>query len=176
MKNLLLIILYTYFLAIAGGITDAQSLSRANATGRIFAEVISVYSATETSQMNFGRFSPGPQGGEIILTPGNTISVQGSIYKGIGSHNAASFYLTGDVDAAYSISLPIDPVVLIHSSDSKTMVIERWISIPSPGVGIGMLREGAQVVYVGATLKVGTLYDNPVGIYTGSYTITFDFN
>jgi hypothetical protein len=31
-------------------------------------------------------------------------------------------------------------------------------------------------VYVGATLDVGTLNDNPVGIYTGSYTITFDFN
>jgi len=29
---------------------------------------------------------------------------------------------------------------------------------------------------VGATLKVGTLTDNPAGIYTGTYTITFDFN
>jgi len=39
-----------------------------------------------------------------------------------------------------------------------------------------MLENGAQTVYVGATLKVGSLIDNPVGIYTGTYTITFDFN
>jgi hypothetical protein len=39
-----------------------------------------------------------------------------------------------------------------------------------------MLQNGFQIVYVGATLKVGTLIDNPVGIYTGVYTITFDFN
>lgn len=40
----------------------------------------------------------------------------------------------------------------------------------------GMLQGGFQIVYVGATLKVGTIEDNPVGIYTGSYMITFDFN
>jgi len=69
----------------------AQSPSTVSATGQIIAEIIPVYSATETSQLNFGRFSPGPQGGKIILTPQSTISVLGSVYKGSGSHNAASF-------------------------------------------------------------------------------------
>jgi len=154
----------------------AQSPSTVSATGQIIAEIIPVYSATETSQLNFGRFSPGPQGGKIILTPQSTISVLGSVYKGSGSHNAASFYVSGDVDAAYSISLPTDPVILTHTANAKTMVIKEWISDPSPGIGAGKLQNGFQVVYVGATLNVGTLNDNPVGIYTGSYTITFDFN
>jgi hypothetical protein len=39
-----------------------------------------------------------------------------------------------------------------------------------------MLADGSQTVYVGATLKVGTINDNPVGVYTGTYAITFDFN
>ena len=56
------------------------------------------------------------------------------------------------------------------------MQVQDWVSIPSPGVGAGKLQNGFQVVHVGATLKVGTLNDNPVGIYMGSYTITFDFN
>jgi len=38
-----------------------------------------------------------------------------------------------------------------------------------------MLQGGFQTVLVGATLKIGTLNDNPVGVYTGTYTITFDF-
>ncbi len=100
----------------------------------------------------------------------------GSVYKGPGTFNAASFYVSGDADAAYSITLPSRPVILTHTTSAKTMSVENWSSVPAPGIGTGMLQNGFQVVYVGATLNVGTLYDNPVGIYTGTYTITFDFN
>jgi hypothetical protein len=56
------------------------------------------------------------------------------------------------------------------------MIIDEWYSDPAPGLGTGMLQNGFQVVFVGAALNVGNLYDNPVGVYTGSYTIRFDFN
>jgi len=59
---------------------------------------------------------------------------------------------------------------------ARTMTVEDWRSVPAPSPGAGMLENGAQTIYVGATLKVGSLIDNPVGIYTGTYTITFDFN
>jgi hypothetical protein len=147
-----------------------------SATGHISAEIIPVFSAGETSQMNFGKFSPGPQGGEIHLTPASTLSVVGSIYTGMGMHNAASFYISGDTDASYTITLPNIPVILMHASSAKTMIIENWMSNPGLGTGAGILQDGYQIVYVGATLKVGPLSDNPVGIYAGTYTITFDFN
>ncbi len=168
--SLLLVILLTEWKS------NAQTPMTVSATGQIIAEIIPVYSATETSQLNFGRFAPGSQGGKLILTPQSMISVLGSVFKGTGSHNAASFYVSGDIDAAYSITLPSEPVILTHMSAAKTMVIEDWFSDPAPGIGAGLLQNGFQVVYVGATLNVGTLNDNPVGIYTGSYTITFDFN
>ena len=167
---------FTIFIFATGGMVFAQVSPPVSATGHIIAEIIPVFSASETSQLNFGRFAPGPQGGEIILTPESTISVLGSVFKGTGSHNAASFYVSGDVDAAYTITLPAAPVVLTHLDNAKTMVVEDWVSIPSPDLGAGMLQDGFQEVYVGATLIVGTLTDNPVGIYTGTYTITFDFN
>ncbi|MBN1386836.1 MAG: DUF4402 domain-containing protein [Bacteroidales bacterium] len=151
-------------------------LATASATGDIFAEVIPVFSARETAQMNFGKFSPGPQGGEIILTPESTVFTLGSVFKGPGTHNAASFYVSGDTDASYSINLPDEPVVITNITSAKTMVVDDWVSIPSQGAGTGLLQNGFQVVYVGATLKVGTLEDNPVGIYKGSYNVTFDFN
>jgi hypothetical protein len=165
-----------FLLYVTGNFICAQSGTAVSATGHVFAEIIPVFSASETSQLNFGKFSPGPQGGMIILTPQSTISVIGSVFKGIGSHNAASFYVSGDANAAYSISLPTSPVILTHTSNAKTMVLQDWVSEPEQGIGTGTLQEGFQVVYVGATLKVGTLYDNPVGIYTGTYTVTFDFN
>jgi hypothetical protein len=176
MKRLSILIFSLICLLITGGKLFSQVASPASATGHIFAEVIPVFSASETAQLNFGRFSPGPQGGQIILTPASTISVLGSVFKGAGMHNAASFYVTGDVDASFSITLPTNPVVITNIANAKTMLVGDWISIPAPGIGTGKLQDGFQVVYVGATLKVGTLHDNPVGIYTGSYTITFDFN
>lgn len=154
----------------------AQSSISSTVTGHITAEVINTLSAIETSQMSFGKFSPGPQGGDLILTPQNTISVLGSVWPGSGTHNAASFYVTGDPGIAYTITLPAAPVTLNHTGMARTMTVEEWRSFPEAVPGAGMLENGFQTVLVGATLKVGTLNDNPVGIYTGTYTITFDFN
>lgn len=153
----------------------AQSPISASVTGHITAEVITTLAAVETSQMNFGRFSPGPQGGELIITPESLVSVLGSVFPGSGTHNAASFYVTGEDGMAYSITLPSAPVTLTHTASQKTMLVANWTSIPAPTPGAGVLQGGFQTVLVGATLKVGTLNDNPVGLYTGSYTITFDF-
>jgi hypothetical protein len=166
----------TGLIPVCFGEIHAQSSNPVSATGHISAEIIPIYTAREMSQLNFGRFSPGIQGGEIILSPESTVSVLGSVYQGVGSHNAASFSVSGDVDATFSISLPSTPVVLTHSTNAKTMLIDDWVSIPSKGIGTGVLQNGFQVVYVGATLKVGTLNDNPVGVYLGDFIITFDFN
>jgi hypothetical protein len=161
---------------MSGGRAFSQAPPSASATGHVLAEIISVFSASEKSQMNFGRFAPGPDGGEIILTPESTISVLGNLYQGPGAHTAASFYVSGDIDASYTITLPAAPVVLTHTSSARTLKVENWVSVPAPGIGAGRLQNGFQVVFVGASLKVGNLYDNPVGVYSGTYTITFDFN
>jgi hypothetical protein len=163
-------------LIITGGWLQGQSPQQASVTGHVFAEVISSFSAVETSQMNFGRFSPGPFGGQIILTPQGTVSVLGSVVEGSGIHNAASFSLTGDIYTSFSINLPKTAAILTSTSGAKTMQVKNWSSFPSAGIGTGTLQKGFLAVYVGATLEVGTINDNPVGIYTGSYTITFDFN
>jgi hypothetical protein len=163
-------------LSLAVSRLQAQGPQQASTTGHIFAEVIAAFSAVETSQMNFGRFSPGPYGGQIILTPQGTISVMGSVVKGSGIHNAASFYVTGDSYTSFSINLPKSPATLTNTTNARTMLVSDWVSVPVPGPGAGTLQDGFQTVFVGATLEVGTLNDNPVGIYTGSYTITFDFN
>lgn len=163
-------------IVMSTGVIAAQTAPPVSVTGHVTAQVITTLAAVETSQMNFGRFSPGPQGGELILTPENNISVMGSVWPGSGTHNAASFYVTGDPGIAYTITLPAEPVTITHMGTARTMTVEDWISVPAPTPGAGMLEDGSQTVFVGATLKVGTLNDNPVGIYTGTYTITFDFN
>lgn len=151
-------------------------LGSVSASGHITAEVVPVYSASEISQLNFGRLAPGPQGEEIVLTPQGSVMVLGTVYAGTGLHNAASFYLTGDGNASFSVTLPAGPVYLRHNRSARTMLVADWVSIPAQGIGTGTLQNGTQIVYVGATLKVGTMEDNPAGLYTGTYNITFDFN
>jgi hypothetical protein len=102
--------------------------------------------------------------------------VVGSVWPGSGSHSAASFYVTGDPGVSFTVSLPVSPVTITHVSSPRTMTVEDWKSVPLAEPGAGLLENGSQVVYVGATLKVGTLNDNPVGVYTGTYAITFEFN
>ena len=169
---LYLILLFPY----AGSGLQAQDPLHASVTGHVSAEVITTFSAVETSQMNFGRFSPGPFGGQIILTPQGTISVMGSVVRASGIQSAASFSVTADSNYSFSINLPKSPAILTNTTSAKTMIVGKWVSVPSPSPGTGVMQNGFLAVYVGATLEVGTLNDNPVGIYTGSYTITFDFN
>ena len=177
MKGLFKVILgLSCLLCITGGNAYSQGAPPASATGHVFAEIVPMFSAIETSQLSFGKFSPGPQGGDLILTPQNTISALGSVWPGSGTHNAASFYVTGDPGAAYSITLPASPVTIRHMGTARTMTVEEWRSVPEAAPGAGMLENGSQTVFVGATLKVGNLNDNPAGVYTGTYTITFDFN
>lgn len=171
-KSISLITLYLVFAFAA----EAQPAASSTVTGHITAEVISTLTAIETTQLSFGRFSPGPQGGKLILTPESSISVMGSVWPGSGTHSAASFYVTGDPGVAFTVSLPSDPVTITHMGSARTMTVEEWRSVPEAEPGAGMLENGSQVVYVGATLNVGTLNDNPVGVYTGTYNITFEFN
>ena len=56
------------------------------------------------------------------------------------------------------------------------MMVSGWESVPPAGIGAGVLASGSLAVNVGATLTVGNMNDNPVGLYAGTYAITFAYN
>ena len=119
---------------------------------------------------------PKHRGGKVIVSPDNVRTVQGTVVLGGGSHNSASFYITGEYDATFSVTLPAVPAILTNTLNAKTMQVTDWQSNPAPGIGVGKLNGGAMTVQVGAVLNVGDMYANPVGIYTGIYAITFSYN
>ena len=163
------------FCALLGG-SIYQGNAQSSVSATVTAQVIAALTATETAQLNFGRFSPETQGGTILLTPDGVLTTQGTVIPGGGSHSSASFYITGEPNATFSIILPSAPAILTNTASSKTMQVTSWQSIPAPGVGVGKLTGGSLTVQVGAALNVGTTDANPVGIYTGSYSITFTYN
>lgn len=149
--------------------------SQASVNGQAYAEVIAALSAYENNQMNFGKFSPETGGGQIVLTPDGIRSAQGSVALGGGTAQAGKFIITGQPDATFTIQLPVGPAILQNSSNN-TMTIDNWVSDPPAGTGTGTLNGGTETVSIGATLSVGSLEDNPVGIYTGTYSLTFAYN
>jgi len=164
---LLLIILISF---------SCKAFSQASVAAQAFAEVISALTATETSQLNFGKFSPEVQGGQVIVTPDGIRTTSGSVILSGGIANSGIFYITGAPDAAFSIQLPSGPAVLVHQKSSKTMLVSNWVSYPQAGNGTGILENGQQFVYLGATLNVGSMLDNPVGLYSGAFNLTFAYN
>lgn len=169
MKIISLVILSVLF-------SISPAWSQVSVTGQVFAEVVEAISAVETSQLNFGRFSPGPQGGKIILSPQGVATTSGTVILSGGIRNPGSFQVSGEENESFSISLPDGPITLKHQNSSKTMSVENWISDPPAGEGTGLLQNGLQVVNLGATLNIGMAAENPPGVYVGSYEVTFDYN
>ena len=166
---------YLLLLLVCFSLT-ARAYSQASVTAQAFAEVISALTATETSQLNFGKFSPEVHGGQVIVTPNGARSTSGTVILSGGIANSGIFYITGTPDAMFSIQLPNGPAVLTHQNSSKTMMVNNWVSYPQAGNGTGVLANGQQFVYLGATLNVGSMIDNPVGLYSGAFTLTFAYN
>ena len=158
------------------GMFTSRVHAQASVTASMFAEVIAALTATEQSQLSFGKFSPETNGGEIHLTPEGMRSVSGNVVLSGGGQSAGSFIITGEDQATFSITLPSGQSLLTSSSGLKTMTVTNWESSPASGIGAGVLNGGTQEVKVGATLIVGSMNDNPVGIYTGTYLITFAYN
>ena len=166
---------YLLFLILIVSVSS-RVYSQANVTAEAFAEVISALTATETSQLNFGKFSPEVQGGKVIVTPDGMRSTNGSVILSGGVANSGVFYITGAPEAAFSIQLPVGPAVLTHQNSSKIMIVDNWVTYPHAGNGTGVLVNGQSFVYLGATLNVGSMIDNPIGMYSGAFNLTFAYN
>jgi len=168
--------LLSFAIALFFGISVLSAQAQQNVAAKAYAEVISALTATETSQLNFGRFSPEIQGGQVTVAPDGLRTANGSVILSGGTPQSGVFYITGAPEATFSVQLPAAPAILTHQSSNKTMVVTNWISTPMPGNATGVLVNGQQFVHLGATLLVGSILDNPVGLYSGSYTVTFAYN
>ncbi len=173
MKNIKLHLI-TIFIFTAIFTLDLQA--QVTVTSQVFAEVVEALTASETSQLNFGKFFPQADGGQIEVSPEGTRQATGSTKLSGGTSSPASYEICGADGVNFTVILPPKPAVLSNADNSKTMTIDNWQSSPSPGQGGLQLEGGTQQVKLGATLNVGSLDENPVGMYAGTFSITFSYN
>lgn len=177
MRKLSLPILCVLLLMLfAVGNLQAQTAIQASTTAHVFARVFSAVTSVKTSQKNIGYFSSGSFNGNLVNSPEGVLSVEGNLDKGGDINYSTSFDVSGNSNTAFAISMPNSPIKLTHTSDDKTVEVSDWKSISFPALGKGDSQAEHKTVNLDATLKLGTLNENPFGYYSGSYTITFGFN
>ncbi len=150
--------------------------AQATISAQVFAEIIEALTAHETEQLNFGRFSPETSGGSIAIHPNGARTALGSVVLAAGYFGPGKFSITGAPNAAFSVQLPPGPAVLMNQQSSKTMIVEDWVSDQETTAHINLMENGAQLISIGATLKVGTIDKNPAGLYAGTFQLTFAYN
>jgi len=154
----------------------AQTAIQAKTTANVFARVFTAITSVQTSQNNIGHFSSGSFNGKLVNSPEGILSVEGNLDKGGDINYSTSFDVSGNSNTAFAISMPNSPIKLTHTTVEKTVVVGDWKSVSLPALRQGDSRAEPKTINLDATLKLGTLNENPVGYYTGSYTITFGFN
>lgn len=155
---------------------SANARSQSTVTAQAFAEIVEALTANETDQLNFGRFSTDVNGGDIIINPDGSRVIQGSVIGVAGPSSPGKFEITGAPEASFTLQLPDGPAVLVHQESSKTMFVENWVSDPPVESGPAVLTNGTKTISIGATLSVGSYDDNPVGMYSGTFQLTFAYN
>lgn len=162
------IIVLTLLLILASG---GRLWAQNTVTAEVYAEIISALTAQENQPLTFGQFSPEATGGMILVSPDGSKTAQGSVITTGANHNPASFYVTGHLKAQFEVILPEGPVLLFREGGSESMTVRDFVADENGGIWV--LDDGTKVVNLGATLEVGSLEENPTGMYTGTYSIIF---
>jgi hypothetical protein len=143
----------------------------ATGTGTASATVIQPIAISQTTGLDFGKFSATGTVGTVVMSTAGARSATGGVsLSSMAAGAAAAFVVTGEPNATYTITLPATPATL--TSGANTMTADTFTSNP---VGTGTLTgAGTQTINVGATLNVGAT--QAPGTYTGTYSVTVDYN
>ena len=134
---------------------------------------------TKTADLSFGKFATGAAGSITISTSG-VRTVSGGVLPSAdgGTMTAATFVVSGDRGAAYSITHG-GTSALSRTAGSETMLMTKFSDVSAANATTGTaaggtLNAGAQSIYVGGTLAVGA--NQAGGAYTGTISVTVEYN
>ena len=150
-------------------VLDQTSTDSDGASATASAAIVAPIAVSETTSLNFGHLSPSSFSGTLtVSTSGTTTSTNITELPGVAVSQGV-FSVTGDGGAAFGITLPRSATL---SNGANTMTVNGFNhdAGAAPSLGGG----GSREVNVGATLNVGA--NQAGGSYTGSYSITVNYN
>jgi hypothetical protein len=146
----------------------AQSTASANAAAKILAGI----GLTKTVDLNFGTMTSPSAATTVTLSPTGVRTDGGNInlLTTAPIAAAASYNVTGDLNANYAITLPASTTII---SGGNSMTVNTFTSSKAGNVSV-LSGTGTDTFTVGATLILGNA--QPAGDYTGTYNVTVAYN
>jgi hypothetical protein len=185
MKNLLALIMVTVTIGFTGN-SKAQTLSTVNASAG--ATIIVPMTLTEQNSLNFGTSNKksGVAGSVVLSTTGASRTFNGGVSgSSIGDPASnAVFNVTGAYDSSYSITLPTS--ITVVESGSMTMTINELkirfsgsaediaINEGTNSISKMLSGRGNDSFRLGGKLNIES--EQMAGFYSGTYSVTVDYN
>ncbi len=142
----------------------------ASATANSTVTILAPVTITKTADLVFGTVSAGTTAGTVVMSTAGARSVTGgAVLSSTATGNAAAFNLTGNANSTYAITLPTSTTL---AGPGTSMTLNTFTSNPSTtGTFNG---SGSATLAVGGTLSIGA--NQTAGSYTGSFSVTVDYN
>lgn len=162
-RNLLLVFLFSIYQLSAHAATNSSTTNSASAT------VVAPVTLVKTADLLFGSVAPAAfASGTVTVYPTGGRIGSNVVLSLTNSGNPASFYLTGNPGAGFSIDLPNS---IILTGPGNSMQLTTFTSSPS---SVGSFNaSGNATINVGGTLTIGA--NQAAGVYSGSFSITVDY-
>jgi hypothetical protein len=149
----------------------------ATTTASATANVIVPIAIAKAADLSFGKFASGASAGSVTIKTDGTRTVSNVTAAG-GTLSAASFNITGEPNATYTIDTTATSANLTSGANNLGLALVTDLTgggAASGTVATGTLSgAGAQTLFVGGTLTVGA--NQPNGAYTGSVSVAVAYN
>ena len=151
--------------------TLSVSAIAATATGQASATVLTPITISPVTALNFGTLAGNASGGTVTVTALNARSQVGSVVFATGGFSAASFKVDGTGGATFAVTYPTVPLSVTNGTVSMPFTVTGQTNGTLSGTAPSV---GTLTFPVGGTLTVGA--NQAAGTYTGSYTMTVEYN
>jgi hypothetical protein len=145
----------------------------ASGASEVGARIITPIAIENNAPLEFGNLLETGSQYTVILDPVTGTTTGASRPTGLeGTIQAASFTVTGEINATYSISVPSEAVTLDNGIEgtANSMTLDNFVSSKYTGT----ISETGDTFTVGANLTVNA--SQAAGNYTGTFNVTVNYN
>lgn len=170
MKKIIALSVLIAFAALMPSRLFAADPLKSTSSSKVDAELLSAYSVSNGTSLNFGKLIPTATDGTVIINAAGTSCTESNVIKAAGhTFSAASFTINSAVDVSWTLDAIANQTLKLETDNNVTMSVTAFTPSATSGN-----TASAKTFTVGATLNVPA--NKTVGKYTGSFPVTVTFN
>jgi hypothetical protein len=175
-------------LIVAAALAPLPAAAQQRAVGQAVSrgEILDPMTLNNDADMDFGRIVPGTANGTVVMTPNGSSTVASCTTTSgiVRTGNCRAAFFDGNVPFIFNLQItkPAGNQVTLTGPAGATIRLHDFTFAKGTGLMLGgsltdpnyLVIGGAFSVYVGGTIDVART--QRAGIYTGNFTLTFNYN